>query len=405
MLDLNKNLKINEEARLTDIKANNEELKKKIEEIIKHYEREVELMKIKITQLYEADLESLRSLLRNEMANHNRETNNMREMENNLRNRLAEAVQDKIDLRIDYEHRLNEYKIIHERDLAQMRDQVAMHEKSYENQTSKGTAAHISHNDLVQKQGLTHKELMNEKRNLEKQIENKNREIEALNLKVQKLEGFHKREMEKWEEEIVKLKNTHQDWIDKQTEENEDWNRERGELKERAHQLDLKLKRQADAAHEKEEKLKKELEKRNIEIAELKGTIHEMETKVGVLGTDLKVAAEGAEKARLEHESLLNTEKDKYVDSKDKDRDLRNNEHNRVLEKERKEKGDLKKENDILREEKHQWEIKKGNLEAEIGSLLDSLSKKAQLEEHVINIGLSHNYFKNVAEIFKKAVQ
>ena len=202
----------------------------------------------------------------------------------------------------------------------------------------------------------------------------------------------------------MKLKNAHQDWIDKQTEENEDWNRERGELKERAHQLDLKLKRQSDAAQSNEEKLKKEIEKRGLEIAELKGTIKELETKVGVLGTDLRVAGEGAEKARLDHETHLNTEKDKYTDSKDKDRDLRNKEHNRVLEKERKEKDDLKKENDILREEKHKWKMRESDYKSEIGTLLDSLNKRSQLEENVINIGLSHNYFKNVAEIFKKAI-
>lgn len=46
------------------------------------------------------------------------------------------------------------------------------------------------------------KELVNEKRNLEKQIENKNKEIEALNLKVQKMEGFNKREVSKLEAEI-----------------------------------------------------------------------------------------------------------------------------------------------------------------------------------------------------------
>lgn len=72
LLKLNKEIKNNEENRLTDIKANNEELKNKIKEIIMHYEREVELMKIKISQLYEADLESLRSKLRNSLAAHNR---------------------------------------------------------------------------------------------------------------------------------------------------------------------------------------------------------------------------------------------------------------------------------------------------------------------------------------------
>ena len=57
----------------------------------------------------------------------------------------------------------------------------------------------------------------------------------------------------------------------------------------------------------------------------------------------MNVASEGAEKARLDNETLLNTEKDKYNDSKEKDRQLRNSENNRVLEKERREKADLKK--------------------------------------------------------------
>ena len=59
-------------------------------------------MKIKISQLYEADLESLRSKLRNFLAAHNRETENLRNMLDELRNKLADAVQQKIDLRTDY---------------------------------------------------------------------------------------------------------------------------------------------------------------------------------------------------------------------------------------------------------------------------------------------------------------
>ena len=37
-----------------------------------------------------------------------------------------------------------------------------------------------------------------------------------------------------------------------------------------------------------------------------------------------------------------------------------------------------------------------GDLKSEIGVLLDSVNKRSQLEEHIINIGLSNNYFKNV---------
>ena len=76
--------------------------------------------------------------------------------------------------------------------------------------------------------------------------------------------------------------------------------------------------------------MRKKIEKKSTEIADLKGTIEEMQSKIGALGGDLKVAAEGAEKTRLEHESILNVEKDSYVKSKDADRSLRTNEHTRV---------------------------------------------------------------------------
>lgn len=64
-------------------------------------------MKIKISQLYEADLAALRSHMDNSFAAHNRETDNLRAMCNDLRDKLARAVQDKIDLRVDYENRVN----------------------------------------------------------------------------------------------------------------------------------------------------------------------------------------------------------------------------------------------------------------------------------------------------------
>ena len=41
------------------------------------------------------------------------------------------------------------------------------------------------------------KQLMNEKRNMENTISNKNKEIETLNLKVQQMQGFNQRAIEK----------------------------------------------------------------------------------------------------------------------------------------------------------------------------------------------------------------
>ena len=157
LVNLNKELKVNEEIRLKDIRANNQELKIKMEELVKHYEREIELMKIKISQLYEADLAALRSHMDNSFAMHNRETDGLRRMLDDLRDQLAKAVAEKIHLRVDYENRLNQYKTIHERDVQMMRDQVSLHEKNYENQTSKASLTHISHNQQIQQRNLNQK--------------------------------------------------------------------------------------------------------------------------------------------------------------------------------------------------------------------------------------------------------
>lgn len=185
-------------------------------------------------------------------------------MLDDVREQLAKEVEDKINLRVDYENRINEYKVIHERDIQIMRDQIAMYEKHYENQTSKASMTHIEHNTKFQNSNQTQKSLMLEKRNLQKQIENKNKEIETLNLRIQKLEGYQRREVEKLEAEVNQLKEQHQKWLNNQQKQNEEWARERSELKDRAHENDLKYKRQVDATNELENKLNKEIEKRNI---------------------------------------------------------------------------------------------------------------------------------------------
>lgn len=46
--------------------------------------------------------------------------------------------------------------------------------------------------------------------------------------------------------------------------------------------------------------------------------------------------------------------------------------------------------------------VRSRSLEKELNDNLKRLDEKGILEEHVINIGLSNNYFKNVAEIFRK---
>ena len=111
------------------MRDNNQDLKDKLDEVIKHYEREVELMKIKVANLYEADLDSLRSKLQNSYANHATETEGLRKLLKETRERLANEVQDRLDQRKEYEHRLTEIKISHERVIKEHKNVINMRDK------------------------------------------------------------------------------------------------------------------------------------------------------------------------------------------------------------------------------------------------------------------------------------
>lgn len=122
-------MKKNEEHRLQQIKENNYELKHKIEDIIKHYEREIELSKIKISQLYEADLESLRSKLQNSYANHTLEVENLRDLLKETRENLAHEIQERLDLRRDYELRLTNFSVSHDSIQKELKTVISQRDK------------------------------------------------------------------------------------------------------------------------------------------------------------------------------------------------------------------------------------------------------------------------------------
>lgn len=108
---------------------------------------------------------------------------------------------------------------------------------------------------------------------MEKQIENKNKEIEALNLKVQKMQGLHEREIGKMKAEYDELYGKHQDWLNIQTKENEEWNKEKTRLLDEYYKMEQMYKKQVDTTNNLENTLKKEIEKKSLEIADLKGKI------------------------------------------------------------------------------------------------------------------------------------
>ena len=58
---------------------------------------------------------------------------------------------------------------------------------------------------------------------------------------------------------------------------------------------------------------------------------------------------------------------------------------------------DLKKENNALLDNYQKAQIREEELKGEVRKLADTVNHRSNLEERVINIGLSNNYFKNVA--------
>lgn len=57
-------------------------------------------------------------------------------------------------------------------------------------------------------------------------------------------------------------------------------------------------------------------------------------------------------------------EKDRYVESKDTDRNLRNKEHSRIQDNLQKQIDELRRENEILKESEHEWKIREGDLKS-----------------------------------------
>lgn len=130
---------------------------------------------------------------------------------------------------------------------------------------------------------------MNEKRNLETTIVNKNKQIETLNLKVQQMMGFHKRDIEKLEEDLAQAKEDHNKWLERQQKETSDWHAEREELNGKIDELNKHIASSNKHHLEKENQLSETINKRGLQIADLKGTIHQLETKIKHLASKNQV--------------------------------------------------------------------------------------------------------------------
>ena len=108
------------------------------------------------------------------------------------------------------------------------------------------------------------------------------------------------------------------------------------------------------------------------------------------------------EKTIFDNTALMNAEKEKFQTHANRDRQNISDENSRVRRELDAQIADLNKENDLLRDNYRKAQIREEELKEDVRGLTGSVEQKSKLEESVINIGLSNNYFKNVAEIFKR---
>ena len=284
----------------------------------------------------------------------------------------------------------------------ELKSTIGQREKEIEGHTSKVSLTHISHNQLLQTRNIDMKGLMEERRNLEAKVSRKNAEIETLNLKVQQMMGYHKRAIDKLEEELTQVRAEHSQWLEKQDKETNEWQDERKELDSKVDQLGKSIHDIKKRNSERENKLDEAINEKGLEIARLSGTIVELEGKTKQLFSKNQVEVENVEKTMLETRTIMNTEKERLMDTSKREKDLQHGETRRVRDEQERQMDDLRKENNILLDNYQKAQIREEELKGDVRKLVDTVNDRSNLEERVINIGLSNNYFKNVAEVFKR---
>lgn len=184
--------------------------------MILHYEREIELLKIKVSRLYEADIEALRNLFTHQLEQLSNENAKLKETLTQTKDRLIQEVEEKLLMRKDYENRLNEMNVKYDREHKQLNDLLMLAEKNYENVRSQTSIRDIEHGSKLKSHNISLSSIMLEKRNLENQIKNKNKEIEELNLRIEKMNGYHKRDLEQLQARLAEEQAKYRKFLDEQ---------------------------------------------------------------------------------------------------------------------------------------------------------------------------------------------
>lgn len=149
-------------------------------------------------------------------------------------------------MRKDYENRLGEINLKYDREHQQLHDLLALAEKNYDNVRSQTSIRDIEHNSKLKRQNTSIQSIVGEKRSLENQIKNKNKEIEELNLRIQKMEGYHKRDLDQLQARLNEEQVRYKKWLEEQTRTSKAASDENEDLRNQIKNLEKKLRDERD---------------------------------------------------------------------------------------------------------------------------------------------------------------
>lgn len=131
----------------------------------------------------------------------------------------------------------------------------------------------------------------------------------------------------------------------------------------------------------------------------------ELKRQHGHLDSKLKVEVGNMEKTNLETAAMMNNEKERLEKIREADKSGIRKDYDGRIQLLNRELTDLNSQLDSLRHSYEEEKLKNRGLQLQLDQAYKSVDERSKLEDHVINIGLSNNYFKNIAEVFKKRLE
>ena len=192
-------------------------------------------------------------------------------------------------------------------DREHLHDLLVLAEKNYDNVKSQTSVRDIEHNSKLKRQNTSIQSIVTEKRTLENQIKNKNKEIEELNLRIQKMEGYHKRDIEQLQARLAEEQSRYKKWLDDQAKVSKAAADEADALRDVNRQLEKKLKDEREAFERQIGAKNAEIEERRLKISHLEGAVDELKRQHGHLDSKLKVEVGNMEKTNLELTAIMNS--------------------------------------------------------------------------------------------------